>query len=103
MKNLEKLGSKKRPICVSVWDEEALERVAKTCEERKWVFIAKINPEEDEDLSDLALKLQFEKMRVSMGTKLRQNLNPLPNNFCPCNSGKKFKKCCMSQQLSVNA
>jgi uncharacterized protein YecA (UPF0149 family) len=24
--------------------------------------------------------------------------NPKPNNFCPCGSGKKFKKCCMKEK-----
>ena len=95
MHSIEKLGSKKHPIRVSVWDEEAVGRVAKICDQQGWYFIAKIDPDEDENVEEFLAKLASQQIGVSIPVKLQPSLAPMPNNFCPCDSGKKYKKCCM--------
>ncbi len=95
MRSLEKLGSKKHPICVSVWDEEAAGRIAKVCDEKGWHFIAKLDPEEDEDIEEFILKCGYEQMRSAAPQQAQANFDPKPNNYCPCGSNKKYKKCCM--------
>ncbi len=107
MNPLQKLGSKKHPICVSVWDEENAANVAKVCDQHGWHFIARIAPEEDEDLEDLLVKLSYEQIKSEAFASLPATLlDPKPNNFCPCGSNKKYKKCCMlagqrSDQASI--
>jgi uncharacterized protein YecA (UPF0149 family) len=103
MPSLEKLGSNKHPIRISVWDEEAVEPVARLCEQNGWKFVAKIDPEEDEDLEEFILKLRYEQSKNTTQSPAKANLDPKPNNYCPCNSGNKFKKCCMLKELPPTA
>jgi len=84
-----KLGSKQNPLILNLHDEETLGEVSKLCDERGWHFIAGFDLDEPEDLYDLSQKVYPE-------TRVRE-LKVGRNDPCPCGSGKKFKKCCVSK------
>lgn len=81
-----KLGSAKKPLILRVADDSKVDEIATICDERRWHFILRIEPDEEEDLTDLDRKLsppiQREAKKVGR------------NEPCSCGSGKKYKKCC---------
>jgi hypothetical protein len=86
-----KLGTDKRPAVVRVQSEdEALETID-LAQERGWKVIVGVEPDNEEDLSDLR-KL----MRSDEKPEAKPRLPPKisGNDYCPCRSGKKFKNCC---------
>jgi SWIM/SEC-C metal-binding protein len=82
-----KLGSKKKPIVVRVQTQEKAAEIAAICDEHGWHFIAGIEPDEEEDVSDLESAL-------NPTGPVRAETKPRRNDPCPCGSGKKYKKCC---------
>ena len=81
-----KLGSKKRPLILRLVDESKLELITEICYTNGWHFILGIEPDQEEDLSDLERKLNPPVCHE--GIKIGRN------EPCTCGSGKKFKKCC---------
>ena len=81
-----KKGSKKNPLILRVADESRVESITEICYKNDWRFILGIEPDQEEDLSELERKLN----------------TPVPhevpktgrNEPCTGGSGKKFKKCC---------
>jgi SWIM/SEC-C metal-binding protein len=86
-----KLGSHKRPAVVRVQSTEEAEEIVGLAQERGWKVIVGVEPDQIEDLSDLR-KL----MRTEVKLEVQPHLPPKisGNDYCPCRSGKKFKKCC---------
>ena len=80
------LGSQKNPLILRVTDEPKIERIAEICGENDWHFILGLEPDEEEDLSDLERKLN-PPTRYAVAKLGR-------NDPCSCGSGKKLKKCC---------
>lgn len=68
--------------------EERLKEVSSIFEENGWKFVAGLEPDEPEDISDLKLLLNTPKP-----AKAEKKIGR--NEPCPCGSGKKFKNCCM--------
>jgi hypothetical protein len=74
-----------------VQSTEKAEEIVGLAQERGWKVIVGVEPDQIEDLSDL---------RKFMRTEAKPEVKPgLPpkingNDYCPCCSGKKFKKCC---------
>jgi SWIM/SEC-C metal-binding protein len=89
-----KLGSNKRPAVVRVASPDRANAVLALCEEHGWQVIAGIEEDEPEDISDV------QRLLDGLGTAAKAPAKPkLPpkingNDYCPCRSGKKFKKCC---------
>jgi SWIM/SEC-C metal-binding protein len=81
-----KLGSEKNPLMLRLADESKVDDIANICDERGWHFILGIEPDEEEDLTDLERKLNPPIQREV--TKIGRN------EPCRCGSGKKYKKCC---------
>jgi len=81
-----KLGSEKHPIVVRVQTEERALYAAKKCTENGWHFITGFEPDKPEDISDLERALHPPK--PILAEKVGRN------EYCPCGSGKKYKKCC---------
>jgi len=81
-----KPGSEKRPIVVRVHTEEKARYVTETCEKNGWHFIIGFEPDKPEDISDLGKLLNPPQAAKSERTGR--------NDPCPCNGGKKYKKCC---------
>ena len=81
-----KLGSKANPLILRVADESKAEQIAEIGFEKDWNFILGIEPDQEEDLSDLERKLN---------PPVRHEVRKIGRNKpCTCGSGKKFKKCC---------
>lgn len=81
-----KSGSKGNPLILRVADESKAQLVAEICSENDWQFILGIEPDQEEDLSDLERKLN---------PPVRHEVRKIGRNEpCTCGSGKKFKKCC---------
>ena len=88
-KKTARLGTEKRPAAVHVQTEERLKAVSSIFEENGWKFVAGLEPDEPEDVSDLELLLNIPKP-----AKVEKKIGR--NEPCPCGSGKKYKKCCGS-------
>jgi SWIM/SEC-C metal-binding protein len=81
-----KLGSEKNPLILRLADDSKVDDIVTICDERGWCYILGIEPDEEEDLTDLERKLNPPIPRVT--TKIGRN------ELCSCGSGKKYKKCC---------
>jgi len=86
-----KLGTEKRPIIIRVQNEQRAGEVASICKQHDWKFIAGLEPDKPEDISDLekALCPPF-----AQHTKPSFEPRIGKNDYCPCGSNLKFKKCC---------
>ena len=87
---MSKLGTDKRPAVVRVRSAEEAQEIVDFAQERGWQVIVGVEPDQIEDRSDL-LKL----MRTEGKPEFQPRLPPKisGNDYCPCGSGKKFKKC----------
>ena len=86
-----KLGTHQHPAVVRVRSLEEAEEIVRLSEERGWKVIVGVEPDQIENVSDLR-KL----MRIEESPEVKPRLPPKVNgnDYCPCRSGKKFKKCC---------
>lgn len=91
---MSKLGTHKRPAVVRVRSVEKAEAIVTLCNEHGWQVIVGIEEDEREDTSDVEWLLN----RLSDAAKDAGKPHAPPkindNDYCPCRSGKKFKKCC---------
>ena len=85
-----KLGSAKNQAVIVVKTWEKRDELKKIFEENGWKYRIKVRPEMDEDLTDL------ESLQKVGETKVTE-LHTGRNDPCPCGSGKKYKKCCLSK------
>lgn len=90
-----KLGSKQNPLMLNIHSEELLETITKTCTERGWFFMAGINLTEPENLTDFERKLNPPTTSEHATPKLSRN------EPCLCGSGKKYKKCCINEDIDL--
>jgi SWIM/SEC-C metal-binding protein len=86
-----KLGTHKRPAVVRVQSVEQAQAIIELAQERAWQVIVGVEPDKTEDLTDL-----HKLMRAAPKLETKPRLPPKisGNDYCPCRSGKKFKKCC---------
>jgi SWIM/SEC-C metal-binding protein len=90
-----KLGTKKRPAIVHVETEARAGEIVELCDSRGWQVIVGIEPDKPEDISDVQ-KLMH---RSVPSPRPAERVRPISgNDYCPCGSGLKFKKCCMPKQ-----
>ncbi|MED1302831.1 DNA-binding protein [[Bacillus thuringiensis] serovar konkukian] len=82
------LGSKERPIIVKVSSQIRAEKVAAICEVYNFYYI--VGREFNEDISDLKTAIK----NCSKPANIYEN--------CPCNSGKKYKFCCMNKEIELD-
>ena len=86
-KRTAKLGTEKKPAVVNVQTEERLKEVASIFEENGWKYIIGLEPDKEEDITDLEILLNPPRPKIAEKKAGR-------NDPCPCGSGKKYKKCC---------
>ena len=86
-----KLGTHRRPAVIRVQSTEEAEQIVGLAQERGWKVIVGVEPDQIEDLADLH---QLMRTEVKPEVKLRLPRKISGNDYCPCRSGKKFKKCC---------
>lgn len=89
-----KLGTTKRPAAVRVQTEEREAEVSKIFEDNGWEYTVEIDPDEPEEITDLDFLLN-PIAQVTSSKKIGRN------EPCPCGSGKKYKKCCLSKTAEV--
>ena len=95
-----KLGTNKKPVRFRVQTEERLQELAFICDENQWIFIGGLEPDEDEDVSEVEYLLNPKdftsqpQMDASNRTVINETQKTGRNEPCPCGSGRKFKKCC---------
>lgn len=87
-KKMAKLGSKEKPAVVKVQTKDQALKIISLCESKGWQVIVGIEPDENEDISDIEKLLNPPKPARS--EKIDRN------SPCPCGSGKKYKKCCLN-------
>jgi SEC-C motif len=95
-----KLGTDKRPAVVRVQSTEEAREIVDLAGERGWKVIVGVEPDQIGDLSDL-----HKLMRAEVKPEKKPRLPPKisGNDYCPCRSGKKFKKCCGAPTASPGA
>jgi SWIM/SEC-C metal-binding protein len=85
-----KLGSDKRPAVARVQTMESAEEIIALCNQRGWKVTVGIEPDKPEDISDIERLL-------NPPTIIRDKPKVGRNDYCPCGSGIKYKKCCLSK------
>jgi SWIM/SEC-C metal-binding protein len=85
---MRKSGTKKKTIVGRVQTHERANEILNFCDRRGWKIILGIEPDKEEDISDLEKLINPPKPVLS--NKVDRNAP------CPCGSGKKSKKCCFA-------
>jgi hypothetical protein len=67
------------------------EEIVSLCNDHGWQVIAGVEPDEPEDVSDVE-KLLARGQHAPPAPRQPSKINP--NDYCPCRSGKTYKKCC---------
>ena len=83
-----KLGSRKQPAVVRVQDEYRAREIFGICVQNGWQVIVGIEPDKQEDISDVERLLNPPEPLVAHFKRGR-------NESCYCGSGKKYKACCI--------
>jgi SWIM/SEC-C metal-binding protein len=78
-----KIGTDKRPAVVRVATEQRAREILEQCDRRGIKVIVGIEPGRQEDITDLDRPEPIKVLKA-----------PSRNDYCPCGSGKKYKKCC---------
>lgn len=84
-----KLGSHKRPAVVRVQEPDRAQEILAFCHEHGWQVIVGIEPDKQENISDIEILLNPPAPVLTAQFKIGRN------DPCQCGSGKKFKKCCL--------
>ena len=92
-----KLGTHKRPAVVRVRSEELGQEIVDLCNRRGWQVIVGVEPDEPEDLSDVEKLMREVERKPDTAPRLPPKISG--NDYCPCRSGKKYKKCCGAPAL----
>lgn len=89
-----RLGSKKRPAIVRVQTQERSDQVMDIFREHDWDFIIGVEPDKEEDITDLLKLLHPERFTIQVEPTAGRN------DPCPCGSGNKYKKCCLRSKTA---
>jgi SWIM/SEC-C metal-binding protein len=86
-----KLGSHQRPAVLRVQSTEKAEEIVRLAQEHGWQVIVGVETDQIEDLSDLRNLIRND-VKPEVQPRLPPQISG--NDYCPCRSGKKFKKGC---------
>ena len=89
-----KIGTKNNPAVVRVQTEERAHQVLDYCDQHGITAIIGLEPDKDEDITDIARALD------ALAPQLRSP-KVGRNDPCPCSSGRKYKKCCINRSASA--
>jgi len=102
---MSKLGTEKRPVRFHVQTEERMAEIAAICEEHGWIFVGGYEPDDPEDIREVEYLLNPDafqsqpRMRLpNHATVVHEAPQTGRNDPCPCGSGVKYKKCCMTRK-----
>ena len=93
-----KIGTKKHPAVVRVQTEQRAYETLEFCKERGLEVIVGLEPDKEEDLTDIAHALGAPQPAIPTRPALERIGR---NDPCPCGSGLKYKKCCLDRPASV--
>lgn len=96
-----KLGTHKRPAVVRVKSAEKAQQIVDFAQERGWQVIVGVEPDKFEDISDLDKLMRAKEVIPETKPRLPPKISG--NDYCPCRSGKKFKKCCGAAEATPGA
>ena len=82
-----KLGTENNPAVVRVKTKKRMKEVASVFEKNGWTYKIDLQPDKEEDISDLEILESWPKP-VAAEKKVGRN------EPCPCGSGSKYKRCC---------
>ena len=68
------------------------EEICRIAEKHGWRVIVGVEPDSFEDIYDLRKLMRAEAKPEKEKPRLPPQING--NDYCPCRSGKQFKKCC---------
>src|SRR3989304_817059 len=94
-----RLGSRKRPAIVRDQTEANVEEIVAVCDAHGWQVIVGVEPDVPEDVSDVRKLLAPEQVQVIA----RQPPAVGRNAPCPCGSGRKYKKCCLTASAGARS
>jgi len=92
-----RLGSRKRPAIVRVQTEAHAEEIVALCDAHGWQVIVGVEPDVPEDVSDVRKLLAPEQLIAHQPPAIGRNAP------CPCGSGRKYKKCCLTTAAGARA
>ena len=100
-----KLGKSGNPIRFRVNNEQRMEYVVGICEKNNWKFICGIEPDQEEDISEVEYMLNPKAFRKrpkmtkpnNSETIIKSKSTTGRNEPCSCGSGLKYKKCCLNK------
>ena len=90
-----RLGSRRRPAIVRVQTEAHAQEIVAVCEAHGWQVIVGVEPDAPEDVSDVRQLLAPEQAVARQSPAVGRNAR------CPCGSGRKYKKCCLTASASA--
>jgi SWIM/SEC-C metal-binding protein len=95
-----RLGTKKRPAVLRVPNEDRALEVLALAQHHGWQCLVGVEADRDEDVSDLEQLLRDHPVLTG---RLNPSRPPKPTEFCPCDSGRKYKKCCGAEVSSTES
>lgn len=88
-----KIGTKNRPAIVRVATEQRGHQILDLCNQHGIEVIIGLEPDQPEDISDVEYIMR--RLEPVQGMKAPPRISG--NDYCPCGSGKKYKKCCATR------
>ena len=85
-----KIGTEKHPAIVRVATEERGRQILDLCNQHGIQVIIGIEPDKREDITDVERILR----QPEPAKTAKEPPRISGNDYCPCGSGKKYKKCC---------
>ena len=82
-----RLGTVKNPAIVNVQNKKRVKELESVFEKNDWKYEIELEPDKPEDITALEILLNPLKTKIAEKKVGR-------NEPCPCESGKKYKKCC---------
>ncbi|PIP16228.1 MAG: hypothetical protein COX46_03555 [bacterium (Candidatus Ratteibacteria) CG23_combo_of_CG06-09_8_20_14_all_48_7] len=94
---LRRLGTNKKPIILRVQSQKRAEELVVICSDHRWQFIIGIEPDKPENIEDLEKMIR--RCDNTSQTPAARYRPVSGNDYCPCGSGMKFKKCCGQKSM----
>lgn len=92
-----RLGSRTRPAVVRVQTEAHAQEIVALCNAHGWQVIVGVESDVPEDVTDVRKLLAPDQFIT------RQPLAIGRNARCPCGSGRKYKRCCLTASAGARS
>ena len=86
---MRQIGTERKPIVLRVQTMARAEEILARCELKGVKAVVGVEPDKPEDITDLEKKTSPSSLVVAP-------LRVGRNDYCPCGSGRKYKKCCLN-------